>query len=155
MLYLEGIYNQDNRMMYVIGCRDLRASLVSSTYDESVEDGYDCLIEVSIEYPPTNAMWLINPTAKVLITSQRKHADTLYFDQIKFKTLSIVYQKQWKEMHFWSDFEVVLQIFSLSVVIFCILSQLIYVKKNTNKASYVSLVMLGSLALGFSIPMIT
>lgn len=56
MLYLEGIYNQDNGMMYLIGCRDLRASLKRSTYDKSAEDGYDCLIEVSIEYPPSNAM---------------------------------------------------------------------------------------------------
>lgn len=58
-------------------------------------------------------------------------------------------------MHFWRNFEAILQIFSLSVVILCILSQFICVEKNTNNAPYASLVMLGSLALGFSIPMIT
>lgn len=155
VLYLEGLYNPVDGKMYLLGCRDVRASWKVLFESMDLEDGLDCLIEVKVEYPPTTARWLINPTAKVSITSQRNDDDPLHFSPIKLQTLPILYRKQREDILSRRGVEGVLRILTLSVAIACILSQLFYIRENTSVVPYISLVMLGVQALGYSIPLIT
>ncbi|KAG6534560.1 hypothetical protein ZIOFF_008463 [Zingiber officinale] len=155
LLYLEGLYNPIDGRMYLIGCRDVRASWNILFDSMDLEDGLDCLIEVKVEYPPTTARWLINPTAKFSITSQRNDDDPLHFDPLNLQTLPIFYKEQKEDILSRRDVEGILRIITLSLAILFILSQLFYIRDNGVVVPYISLVMLGVQALGYIIPLIT
>lgn len=155
LLYLEGLYNPIDGRMYLIGCRDVRASWNILFDSMDLEGGLDCLIEVKVEYPPTTARWLINPTAKFSITSQRNDDDPLHFDPLNLQTLPIIYKEQREDILSRRDVEGILRIITLSLAILFILSQLFYIGDNGGFVPYISLVMLGVQALGYSIPLIT
>lgn len=155
VLFLEGIYDQHVGKMYLIGCRDVRASwkVLYESYD--LEDGLDCSIEVVLEYPPTTAWWQVNPTAKISIESQRTDDDPLHFGAIKLQTFPIIYRKQREDILSRRGLEGILRVLTLSLAIGFISSQLFYIKDSVDSIPYISLVMLGVQALGYSIPLIT
>ncbi|KAF8406996.1 hypothetical protein HHK36_006117 [Tetracentron sinense] len=155
VLFLEGLYNPHVGKMYLIGCRDVRASWMILFESMDLEAGLDCLIEVKVEYPPTTARWLINPTAKISITSQRNEDDPLHFSPINLQTLPILYRKQREDILSRRGVEGILRILTLSMAIACILSQLFYIRDKVDSVPYISLVMLGVQALGYSLPLIT
>ncbi|KAI4355697.1 hypothetical protein L6164_004445 [Bauhinia variegata] len=155
VLFLEGIYDPHVGRMYLIGCRDVRASwkVLYESYD--LEAGLDCLIEVVVAYPPTTAMWLVDSSAKISIESQRTDDDPLRFNTIKLRTFPILYRKQRENILSRRGVEGILRILTLSLAIGCISSQLFYIKHNVDSLPYISLVMLGVQALGYSIPLVT
>ncbi|KAJ4951574.1 hypothetical protein NE237_028406 [Protea cynaroides] len=155
MLFLEGLYDPTTGKMYLIGCRDVRASWKILFESMDLEAGLDCLIEVIVEFPPTTARWLVSPMAKISISSQRNEDDPLYFSQIKLMTLPILYRKQREDILSRKGVEGILRILTLSMAISCILSQLFYIREKLDAVPYISLVMLGVQALGYSIPLIT
>lgn len=154
-LSVEGLYDQHVGKMYLIGCRDVGASwkLLSESMD--LEAGLDCLIEVVVSYPPTTTRWLVNPTARVSISSQRTEDDPLYFHPIKLQTFPLMYRKQREDILSRRGVEGIFRVLTLSVAIACILSQLFYIKNNLDSVPYISLVMLGVQALGYGLPLIT
>ncbi|WJX42822.1 hypothetical protein P8452_30007 [Trifolium repens] len=154
-LFLEGLYDPHVGKMYLIGCRDVRASwnVLYESYD--LESGMDCLIQVVVSYPPTTTRWLVNPTATISIESQRTDDDTLRFDPIKLQTFPIVYRKQREDVLSHRGVEGILRILTLTMAVGCILSQLFYIKHDVDSLPYVSLVVLGVQSLGYSIPLIT
>eukprot|EP01018_Ginkgo_biloba_P004091 Gb_23466 [translate_table: standard] len=154
-LFVEGLYDPRVGRMYLIGCRDVRAPWMVLHDSGDLEDGLDCLVDVKVEYPPTNARWFMNPTVKLSVISQRPDDDPLFFDKIKLQTLPILYRKQREDIISRKSLEGMLRILTLSVMIGCILSQLFYIREKTNVVPYVSLVMLGLQAIGYSIPLIT
>ncbi|XP_042490286.1 uncharacterized protein LOC122070222 [Macadamia integrifolia] len=154
-LFLEGLYDPTTGKMYLIGCRDVRASWEILFESSDLEAGLDCLIEVIVEYPPTTAWWLVNPVAKISISSRRTEDDPLYFNQIKLITHPILYRKQREDILSRKGVEGILRILTLSVAIACILSQLFYIREKIEAVPYISLVMLAVQALGYSIPLIT
>ncbi|CAK9174674.1 unnamed protein product [Ilex paraguariensis] len=80
-LFLEGLYDPVGGKMYLIGCRRVPESQTFlSNNNTSLERKMDCLIEVKIEYSSITTRWLINPTAKVSIASQRGEEDPFYFN---------------------------------------------------------------------------
>ncbi|TKY64526.1 hypothetical protein E2542_SST14424 [Spatholobus suberectus] len=155
VLFLEGLYDPHVGKMYLIGCRDVRASwkVLYQSYD--LEAGMDCLIEVVVAYPPTTTRWLVNPKATISIESQRTDDDALRFDTIKLQTFPIIYRKQREDVLSRKGVEGILRILTLSFAIGCILSQLFYIKHNVDSLPYISLVVLGVQALGYSIPLVT
>ncbi|KAK7255298.1 hypothetical protein RIF29_28705 [Crotalaria pallida] len=155
VLFLEGIYDPHVGKMYLIGCRDVRASwnILYQSYD--LEAGLDCLIEVVVAYPPTKARWLVNPAVKISIESRRTDDDPLRFNTTKLQTFPIVYRKQREDVLSQRGFEGILRILTLSLAVGSILSQLFYIKDNVDSLPYISLVLLGVQALGYSIPLIT
>ncbi|XP_059640133.1 uncharacterized protein LOC132282458 [Cornus florida] len=155
MLFVEGLYDQRVGKMYLIGCRDVRASWKVLFESMDLEAGLDCLIEVVVSYPPTTTRWLINPRARISISSQRNEDDPLYFSPIKLQTLPIMYRRQREEILSRRGVEGILRIITLSVAIAFIWSQLIYIKETLDSVPYISLVMLGVQALGYSLPLIT
>lgn len=155
VLFLEGLYNPLVGKMYLIGCRDVRASWKILFESMDLEAGLDCLVEVVVSYPPTTARWLVNPTARISISSQRNEDDPLYFSPVKLQTLPIMYRRQREDIFSRRGVEGILRILTLSVAIACVLSQLFYIKDNDESVPYISLVMLGVQALGYSLPLIT
>ncbi|KAK4395286.1 hypothetical protein Sango_1682900 [Sesamum angolense] len=154
-LSVEGIYDPHVGKMYLIGCRDVRASWKILYESMDLEAGLDCLVEVVVSYPPTTARWLVNPTARISIVSQRNEDDPLYFVPIKLQTVPIMYRKQREDILSRRGVEGILRILTLSTAIACILNQLFYIRDNMESAPYVSLVMLGVQALGYTLPLIT
>ncbi|OEL17795.1 hypothetical protein BAE44_0021187 [Dichanthelium oligosanthes] len=77
VMSLEGVYNPEDGRMYLIGCRNVHAPWrVLSKRRDDLEDGMDCSIEVTVEYPPTIARWLmIRRAARVAISSTREEED--------------------------------------------------------------------------------
>ncbi|KAH9714825.1 PII uridylyltransferase [Citrus sinensis] len=155
VLFLEGLYDPHVGKMYLVGCRDVRASWKILFDSMDLEAGLDCLIEVVVSYPPTTSRWLVNPTAKIYIASQRNDDDPLHFKTIKFQTLPVMYRKQREDILSRRGVEGILRIVTLSFAIACILSQLFYIKHNLDSNPFMSLVMLGVQALGYSLPLIT
>lgn len=115
----------------------------------------DCSIEMRVEYPPTTARWLINPTAKVRIASTRDPGDPLHFNETALQTLPILYREQRQDILSRRSVEGILRIATLAAAIAAEFSQLMYIKANTDVMPYVSLVMLGVQAVGYSVPLIT
>ncbi|KAL8458113.1 hypothetical protein ACS0TY_035845 [Phlomoides rotata] len=154
-LFVEGIYDQHVGKMYLIGCRDVRASWKTLYESMDLEAGLDCLVDVIISYPPTTARWLVNPTARISIISHRTEDDPLFFFPIKLQTVPIMYRKQREDILSRRGVEGILRILTLSVAIACIFSQLFYIRDNIESVPYISLVMLGVQALGYSLLLIT
>lgn len=154
-LFLEGVYNPVNGRMYLIGCRSIQATRQTFSTLKEVEDGMDCSIEMRVDYPPTTARWLINPTVKVHIASTRDPGDPLHFNATKLQTLPIMYREQRQDILSRRSVEGILRIATLAAAIAVELSQLMYIKANTDVMPYVSLVMLGVQAVGYSVPLIT
>jgi hypothetical protein len=155
-LFLEGVYNPVDGRMYLIGCRDIHAPRRSFTSFKDVEgDGMDCSIEVKVEYPPTTARWLINPTAKLHIASKRDPDDPLRFNATALQTLPIMYRAQRQDILSRRSVEGILRVATLAGAIAVELTQLLYIKSHTDVMPYLSLVMLGVQAVGYSVPLIT
>ncbi|KAL9156728.1 hypothetical protein ABFS82_09G097100 [Erythranthe guttata] len=140
---VEGIYNPLFGKMYLIGCAAL------------AEKGLDCKVEVVISYPPTTDRWLVDPTAKISMISQREKEDPLYFNPIKIHTAPVLYRNQREDILSRRGVEGILRIATLSLAIGCISSQLFYVRGNIVNVPYVSLVMLGVQAISYGLPLIT
>ncbi|KAK1578469.1 hypothetical protein Q3G72_030495 [Acer saccharum] len=154
-IFLEGLYDPHVGKMYLVGCRDVRASWKILFESNDLEAGLDCLIEVVVSYPPTTSRWLVNPTARISIASRRSEDDPLYFNSIKLQTFPIMYRKQREDILSRRGIEGILRILTLSFAIGCIVSQLFYIKHNLDSVPFMSLVMLGVQALGYSLPLIT
>ncbi|KZV43177.1 hypothetical protein F511_23653 [Dorcoceras hygrometricum] len=154
-LSLEGIYDPEFGKMYLIGCRDVRASWKILHDSMDPETGLDCLVEVVVRYPPMSSRWLVDPTARISISSQRNEDDPLYFPPIKLQTGPLMYSKQREHILFRRGMEGILRILTLSMAIACIVSQLFYIQHNVNSVPFISHVMLGVHALGYSFPLIT
>lgn len=155
VIFLEGLYDPHVGKMYLVGCRDVRASWKVLSESMDLEAGLDCLIEVVVSYPPTTSRWLVNPTARISITSRRTEDDPLYFNPVKIQTLPILYRRQREDILSRRGVEGILRILTLSMAIACILSQLFHIRDNSDFVPYVSLVMLGVQALGYSLPLVT
>ncbi|XP_057968694.1 uncharacterized protein LOC131158104 [Malania oleifera] len=155
VIFLEGLYDPHVGKMYLIGCRDVRASWKILFESMDLEAGLDCLIEVVVSYPPTTSRWLVNPTARISISSQRNDDDPLHFAPIKLQTFPILYRKQREDILSRRGIEGILRTLTLSLAIACILSQLLYIRDNVDSVPFISLVMLGVQALGYSLPLVT
>lgn len=156
VLYLEGLYDEHAGKMYLVGCRDVRASwkILFESADD-LEAGLDCLIDLVVSYPPIKSRWLADPTAKVSISSRRPEDDPLYFKPVKLETTPIFYRRQLEDILSRAGVEGILKVLTLTFSIGCITSQLFYIRRNTDSVPFVSLVMLGVQALGYSLPLIT
>ncbi|EXB80182.1 hypothetical protein L484_003183 [Morus notabilis] len=154
-LFLEGLYDQRVGKMYLLGCRDVRASWQVLHDSMDLDNGLDCLIEVIVSYPPTTSRWLVDPTASISIASQRNDDDPLRFSPVKLRTFPISYRRQREDILSQRGIEGILRILTLSLAIACITSQLFYINQKTDSVPFMSLVMLGVEAIGYLIPLVT
>ena len=155
LLFLEGLYNPLDGKIFFVGCRDAPVFHESIINNPSLENRMDCLIEVKVEYSSRTIRWLINPTAKVSISSQRNDEDPLYFRPIILKTDLIPYRDNSKDIMIRRNFEAVLRILVLSASTASMLCQLLYIQKKANVIPFISLTMFGVQALCFGLPLFT
>ncbi|KAB5553186.1 hypothetical protein DKX38_010497 [Salix brachista] len=92
-LFLEALYDPRAGKMYIVGCRDVRASWNILFESMDLEAGLDCLTGAIVSYPPITALWLANPAARISISSHRNEDDPLYFSTVKLRTLPIYVSK--------------------------------------------------------------
>ncbi|KAL6855981.1 hypothetical protein ACP4OV_018783 [Aristida adscensionis] len=153
---VEGVYNPANGRMYLIGCRSVAVEAprrVSSTSGH-LEDGMDCSVEVTVEYPPTTTRWLASPAAKVHVASARDAGDPLHFDATALRSPPVNYRDQ-RDLLTEHTVEKVLCIAMLSAAIAATVSQLRHLESHAGVAPYVSLAMLGVQALGYGVTLVT
>ncbi|KAL8206213.1 hypothetical protein R6Q57_009764 [Mikania cordata] len=135
-LYLEGVYDQQVGKMYLIACRKV---------------DFDHL---QIEYSPLNTRWLINPTAKITITSQQNENDTYNFNSIRLKTFMIPDKNHEQNVIFRNIFEGYFRVFLLLMCIALILNQIKNMKKSIEPVAYISLLTLALWIVGYGITLI-
>ncbi|XP_071699212.1 uncharacterized protein [Rutidosis leptorrhynchoides] len=147
-LYLEGVYDLHVGKMYLIGCRKVDFDHVN------LERGLDCLIEVTIQYSPVNTRWLINPTAKISIASQRDQTDVYQFNTIRLQTFMIHDIDHKKNVIFRKIFEGYFRIFLLSMYIANISILILNMKKSKDSVPYISILTLTMWIIGYGIDLI-
>ncbi|EEC82330.1 hypothetical protein OsI_26620 [Oryza sativa Indica Group] len=154
VMSLEGVYNQEDGRMYLIGCRNVEAPwrIVSTSRD--LEDGMDCSIEVRVEYPPKTTRWLFSPTATACISSTRDAGDPLHFNTTELRTTPISYRGGRRDAPpdtlTEQTIEGLVCIAMLSGTIAAAVGQLRYIASHPDVAPYVSLVALGVQAVGYT-----
>ncbi|XP_047325221.1 uncharacterized protein LOC124929011 [Impatiens glandulifera] len=153
-VFLEGLYDQRVGKMYLIGCRDVRASWTILSESNDLEFGLDCLVEVVVSYPSTSNQWL-SPTATLSISSRRNEDDPLYFKPVNLQTFPIMYRKQREDIISRTVLEGIFRMVTLSVAIGFIVSQLFYVRDNVDFVPYISLTMIGVQLIGYSLSLVT
>ncbi|XP_039787026.1 uncharacterized protein LOC120653331 [Panicum virgatum] len=94
VMSLEGVYNPEDGRMYLVGCRNVHAPWRVLSKRRDLEDGMDCSIEMTVEYPPTTTRWLISRAAKVSVASTRGEDDPLHFNRTELRTLPVAYRHQ-------------------------------------------------------------
>lgn len=139
-LSVEGLYDPTLGTMHLIGCT---ASPIENT--ESLEQGQDCMIEIQVEYPPTNVRWFSTQKLKISIISQRENHDVLYFSPVVVQTKSMIYPWQVTEEEFIKTYEQYITLILLFLTWITITHQRKYMIRNQGEASnsYMSLVMIG------------
>lgn len=155
VIFLEGIYDPHVGKMYLIGCRDVRASWKILHESMDLEDGLDCQIEAVVSYPPTTVRWFMNPTAKIFVSSKRNEDDPLHFPEMKLQTLPLLYRMQREDILSHRGVEGILRILTLTMTVAFILSQLVYMRQSKDAVPFISLVMLGVQVLGYSLHLVT
>ncbi|KAG2649850.1 hypothetical protein PVAP13_1NG136000 [Panicum virgatum] len=140
VMSVEGVYDPEDGRMYLIGCRNVHAPWRVLARSRDLEDGMDCSIEVTVQYPPTDMRWLINPAAKVSVASTREDDDPLRFTRTELRSMPVVHRDQ-RGVLTETELEDLLCIAVLSATIVAAAGQLCY--------PYVSLAMLGVQALGY------
>uniref|UniRef100_A0A0D3GST2 RING-type E3 ubiquitin transferase n=1 Tax=Oryza barthii TaxID=65489 RepID=A0A0D3GST2_9ORYZ len=159
VMSLEGVYNQEDGRMYLIGCRNVEAPwrIVSTSRD--LEDGMDCSIEVRVEYPPKTTRWLFSPTATACISSTRDAGDPLHFNTTELRTTPISYRGGRRDAPpdtlTEQTIEGLVCIAMLSGTIAAAVGQLRYIASHPDVAPYVSLVALGVQAVGYTATLVT
>ncbi|RLM81023.1 hypothetical protein C2845_PM12G08210 [Panicum miliaceum] len=148
VMSLEGVYDPEDGRMYLIGCRNVHAPWRVLAKSRDLEDGMDCSIEVTVQYPPTTMRWLINPAAKVSVASTREDDDPLHFTKTELRSMPFVYRDQRGVLTETAE-EDLLCISMLSATIAAATSQLRYVNSHAEVTPYISLAMLGIQALGY------
>lgn len=118
----EGEYDPMIGKMYLMGCREVSVPWHTEN-EELLKDGLDCMIQFKVEYPPTNARWLMNPTVGLTITSTRTKDDPLFFTEMELETFPILYKRQREEIVLRNILGL-----TLSLILGCLISHLIYVK---------------------------
>jgi hypothetical protein len=155
VMSLEGVYNPEDGRMYLIGCRNVHAPWRALSKRSDLEDGMDCSIDMTVEYPPPTTRWLVSQAAKVSVVSKRDEDDPLYFNRTELHTLPVVYSERRRDDLTEPMVERLLCVAMLSATIAATIGQLRYVKSHADVAPYISLVMLGAQALGYSATLVT
>ncbi|KAL8099001.1 hypothetical protein AgCh_031634 [Apium graveolens] len=155
-LLVEGLYDPFEGKMHLIGCRSVPSSMKFGKENLTLENDTDCLIEVKVEYTSKTTRWLVNPTVKVSIISQRKETNPLYFSPISLKTALVTYnyKDNFIEVAFRQNFELILRVVILLSTIAFILRQLYYVDQKVEAIHIISLVMLGIQITGYTLPLV-
>ncbi|RCV04660.1 hypothetical protein SETIT_1G018400v2 [Setaria italica] len=154
VMSVEGVYNPEDGRMHLIGCRRVHAPWRVLSKSRDLEDGMDCSIEVTVEYPPTTMRWLVNPVAKVSVASTREDDDPLHFATTELRSMPFLY-RDLRGVLTETTLENLLCVAMLTITAAAAVGQLRHVSSHAEVAPYVSLAMLGVQALGYVATLVT
>nr|XP_011459898.1 PREDICTED: uncharacterized protein LOC105350156 [Fragaria vesca subsp. vesca] len=147
-IFAEGIYDDRDGNLCMVGCR----SLSSNSHSEPSYDSADCEIVVNIQFPPTNPKTTYSSFVKGSIESTREPSDPLYFERLYLTSAAgdIVEASQsiWR-----MDVEIILIVISNTFACVFGALQLFHVKRHPDVLPSISILMLFILALGYMIPL--
>ncbi|RXH83147.1 hypothetical protein DVH24_003645 [Malus domestica] len=142
----EGIYDETEGSLCMVGCRNL-----ASKDQQPTNDSVDCEIAVNFQFPPTN------PTKnsgfiKGSVKSTRKKSDPLHFETWDLTSASVTLFEERRSI--WRmDVEIILVLISTTLACFFVVRQLFHVKKYPDVLPSISIFMLLILTLGYMIPL--
>ncbi|XVE50263.1 hypothetical protein DITRI_Ditri01bG0148000 [Diplodiscus trichospermus] len=143
----EGLYDAETGNLCMVGCRDLR-----SENKASLSQPMDCKILVNIHFPALNSDRK-GSKIKGSIRSMREKTDSLYFGPMDFTGRA--YYRSWVMESIWRmDFEVIMAVISNTLAIVFVVFQIFHLRKKPSLSSFISLLMLVILSLGYLIPLI-
>ncbi|XVF04220.1 hypothetical protein REPUB_Repub05bG0063600 [Reevesia pubescens] len=143
----EGFYDADTGALCMVGCRK-----IGSNNQVSQNASVDCDILLNFQLPP------VKPNkeggyVKGSIESTQKRSDPLYFNPLTLS--SAAYSVEQARQSIWTmDLEIIMVLISNTLVCIFVGLQLYHVKKNPEVLSFISLVMLVILTLGYMIPLV-
>ncbi|KAG5244193.1 pleiotropic drug resistance protein [Salix suchowensis] len=79
--------------MYIVGCRDVRASWNILSESMDLEAGLDCLTGAIVSYPPITALWLANPAARISISGHRNEDDPSILARLSSELFLFMYRR--------------------------------------------------------------
>jgi hypothetical protein len=154
VMSVEGVYSPEDGRMHLIGCRSVHAPWRVLARSRDLEDGMDCSIEVTVEYPPTTMRWLVNPVAKVTVASTRADDDPLHFATTELQSMPFLYRDVRGELTE-TTLENLLCAAMLTITAAAVGGQLRHVRSHADAAPYISLAMLSVQALGYGATLVT
>ncbi|XP_048442602.1 uncharacterized protein LOC125478467 [Pyrus x bretschneideri] len=145
-IFAEGIYDETEGSLCMVGCR-----ILASKGQQPTNDSVDCEIAVNFLFPSTN------PTKnsgfiKGSIKSTRKKSDPLHFETWDLTSTSATLFEERRSI--WRmDVEIILVFISTTLTCFFVARQLFHVKKYPDVLPSISIFMLLILSLGYMIPL--
>ncbi|CAN1219108.1 hypothetical protein LINPERPRIM_LOCUS1520 [Linum perenne] len=144
----EGIYDKDNGILCMIGCRHLVSHIKNPIRNETT----DCQILITMNFSPLNSKGVV-ADIKGIIESKRGKGDPLYFGKLQ-TTSHGIYVEQAFDSLWRMDIEIILVLISNSLACIFIGLQLYHVSKYPEVLPFISFIMLGVLTLGHMIPLL-
>ncbi|XP_048442603.1 uncharacterized protein LOC125478468 [Pyrus x bretschneideri] len=145
-IFAEGIYDETDGSLCMVGCRKL-----ASKGKQPTDDSVDCEIAVNFQFPttnPTKSSGLIKGSVK----STRKKSDPLHFETWDLTSASVTLFEERRSI--WRmDVEIILVLISTTLACFFVVRQLFHVKKYPDVLPSISIFMLLILTLGYMIPL--
>lgn len=142
MISAEGIYNRDNGVLCMIGCR--KVSL-------NGQNSLDCEIAINIQFSSLGTK--TNTDIKGKIESTRNRSDPLYFESLELSSTSM-YRGQAEESIWRMDLEITMVLVSKTLTCVFVGLQLFYVKSRPEVLPFTSVAMLVVLTVGHMIPLL-
>ncbi|CAL9017236.1 unnamed protein product [Prunus brigantina] len=139
----EGIYDETEGSLCMVGCRNLGSNNVQPT-----TDSVDCEIVVNFQFPPANSSGFI----KGSIESTRKKSDPLYFEHLDLSSAAS-YVDEAKRSIWWIDVEISLALISTTLACIFVALQLFHVKRHPDVLPSISIFMLLILTLADMVPL--
>ncbi|CAL2254123.1 unnamed protein product [Prunus armeniaca] len=139
----EGIYDETEGSLCMVGCRNLGSNNVHPT-----TDSVDCEIVVKFQFPPANSSGFI----KGSIESTRKKSDPHYFEHLDLSSAAS-YVDEAKRSIWWIDVEISLALISTTLACIFVALQLFHVKRHPDVLPSISIFMLLILTLAYMVPL--
>ncbi|XP_020417858.1 uncharacterized protein LOC18779614 [Prunus persica] len=139
----EGIYDETEGSLCMVGCRNLGSNNVQPT-----TDSVDCEIVVNFQFPPANSSGFI----KGSIESTRKKSDPHYFEHLDLSSAAS-YVDEAKRSIWWIDVEISLAHISTTLACIFVALQLFHVKRHPDVLPSISIFMLLILTLADMVPL--
>ncbi|KAL6199184.1 hypothetical protein ACLB2K_028970 [Fragaria x ananassa] len=145
----EGIYDDTEGSLCMVGCRDLS----TNRYQQPTNDSIDCDIAVNFKFPPGNPKTNRRSFINGRIESTRDKSDPLYFELVEL-TAAAYYTYDEAEQSIWRmDVEIILVLLSNTLACFFGTLQLFHVKRHPEVLHSISTCMLYILGLGYLFPL--
>lgn len=144
----EGIYDVTTGSLCMVGCRNV---VLNSSKSWSNDGVVDCEVLVNFQFPSRNSKEN-SGYVKGIIKSQRKKSDPLHFEPLELSSAAYVAFEAHESL-LRTDVESIMALISNTLACVFAVLQLFHLRKNPNVVPFVSMTMLLTLTLTYTIPL--